>query len=318
MKISIIIPLFNQLTYTRQMYASLQATLPDGLDIEVLFVDDASSDGTSTWLRTIASKTPSSHSIKSIHVLSNSVNLGYAKSNNRAAEESKGDLLLLLNNDLVLKPGWLEPMLEVINQNQSIPAIVGNIQFLPDTNILEHAGIEVRLDSRSNRPVIVHIRELFSINPVKVFAVTGACCLVKRQTFELLGGFDEEYVNGGEDVDLCMKIIQAGGSCWIVPASGVLHHVSTTRGHQLERDEKNSWRLFQLWHKQIAQQLEIVCARLIIEKVYENSFTKRMAEEFLEGKRSIAPIAIRVMAQRYVQKELDHLKQHFNADSCYP
>lgn len=315
MKISIIIPVFNQLTYTQQMYASLQATLPDDLDIEVLFVDDASSDGTPAWLRSIASTKSSAHSIKSVGVITNPVNLGYAKSNNRAARESTGDLLLLLNNDLVLKPVWLEPMLEVVNLNQSSPAIVGNLQYLPDTNILDHAGIEVRLDTESNRPVIEHIREHISDKPKKVFAVTGACCLIGRQTFETLGGFDEQYVNGGEDVDLCMKVTQAGGSCWVVPVSSVWHHVSHTRGRQLDRDEKNSWRLFQLWHKQIARELERSCARLFIEIPYEDPTIKRMAEEFLQGKRSFAPITVKVLVQKYVHAELMGWEKHFREKS---
>ena len=297
------------------MYESLQPTLPDGLDIEVLFVDDASSDGTSAWLSTIVSKTPNSKSIKSVRVITNPINLGYAKSNNRAVRESKGDLLLLLNNDLVLRPGWLEAMLEVVNQNQSSPIIVGNLQYLPDTNILDHAGIEVRLDKESNRPVIEHLRELITNKPVKIFAVTGACCLIGRQTFEALGGFDEHYINGGEDVDLCMKVTQGGGSCWVAPASTVWHHVSHTRGRQEERDEKNSWRLFQLWHTQIARELERSCARKIAETPNEDQLTKRIAEEFLEGTRRLAPIAVKAMAQKYVQTELARWKQRFHVDS---
>lgn len=312
MKISIIIPLFNQLTYTQQMYESLQETLPDSLDIEVIFVDDASSDGTSAWLRSITSTTPISNSIKSVRSITNPINLGFAKSNNRAARESKGDHLLLLNNDLVLKPSWLEPMLEVVNQNQSSPIIVGNLQYLPDTNTLDHAGIEVRLDTESNRPVIEHIRELIFDKPQKVFAVTGACCLIASKTFEELGGFDEEYVNGGEDVDLCMKVTQAGGSCWVVHASSVWHHVSHTRGRQRERDERNSWRLFQLWHKQIAQDLERICARYFAELPNEDPKIKKMAIEFIIRKKSLAPIAIKVMAQQYVQKELMRFNKKYH------
>ncbi len=297
------------------MYESLQATLPDSLDIEVLFVDDASSDGTPNWLRSIASTTPSTKSIKSVRVLTNPINLGYAKCNNRAARESKGDYLLLLNNDLVLKPSWLEPMLDLVNQNQSSPIIVGNLQYLPGTNTLDHAGIEVRLDTESNRPVIEHIRELISDKPQKVFALTGACCLIASQTFEALGGFDDNYVNGGEDVDLCMKVTQAGGSCWMVSASSVWHHVSHTRGRQRERDERNSWRLFQLWHKQIARELERSCARLIADTPNEDPVTKHNAEEFLVGSRYLAPIAVKVTAQKYIQKELANWRQQFNTDS---
>lgn len=311
MKISIIIPLFNQLRYTQQMYESLQASLPESLVIEILFVDDGSSDDTPTWLRSIVSTTPSASSIKAVRAITNPINLGYAKSNNRAAAESTGDLLLLLNNDLVFKPGWLEPMLNLINDKQSTPVIVGNLQYLPDTDILDHAGIEVRIDESSDRPVIDHRRELISTAPEKVFAVTGACCLIARKTFEEVGGFDEQYLNGGEDVDLCMKVSQLGGACWIVPASRVWHHVSKTRGRQQERDEKNSWLLFQRWPCLISFGLERDCARLFVNAPSGDVFAKRIAVELLSGTRTRAPMAVKAIAQQYIQAESARLSKNF-------
>lgn len=307
MKISIIIPLFNQLAYTQQMYESLQVTLPDGLDIEVLFVDDASSDGTPAWLRSISSITPSTKSIKSVRVLTNPINLGYAKSNNRAARESKGDLLLLLNNDLVLKSGWLEPMLEVVNQNQSSPIIIGNLHYLPDTNILDHAGFEVLLDIKSNIPVIEHRRSISSYSAEQVFAVTGACCLISRQTFETVGGFDEEFINGGEDVDLCLKVKEQSGKCWIAPNSKVWHHTSQTRGRNKDRDKKNSARLFQKWSKQISLNLELVCAKILINEKKIDSFVEQIIKEFISGNRNIAPIEVKILAQKIVHTEFKRL-----------
>jgi GT2 family glycosyltransferase len=202
-------------------------------------------------------------------------------------------------------------MLDMFEKYPSKPIIVGNLQYQPGTDKLDHAGVEVRIDTESNRPVIDHRRESIPVEPEKVFAVTGACCLVKRQTFETLGGFDDVYINGGEDVDLCMKITQAGGACWIVPTSRVLHHVSQTRGRQEDRDEKNSWRLFQQWHKQIAHALERSCAGLIAHASNEDPLTKRMASEFLEGTRSLAPIVIKAMAQNYVQTELTRWEMKF-------
>jgi GT2 family glycosyltransferase len=317
--LSIIIPVFNKKTLTQNMLASLVETLAQSITVEIIIVDDASTDETSVWLASLSSTDLACPQIKTIRVLRNAHNLGYAKSNNLAAKQAHGALLALLNNDLVLQPGWLEPMLAMFERYPSKPMIVGNLQCQPDIDTLDHAGVEVRLDTESNRPVIEHRRESIPAEPEKVFAVTGACCLIKRQTFETLGGFDEVYINGGEDVDLCMKVTQAGGACWIVPSSRVLHHVSQTRGRQEDRDEKNSWRLFQLWHKQIAQALELSCAGFFTDAPHEDPLTKRMAAEFLEGTRSIAPIAVKAMAQQYVQTELTRWNNKFmsvNDESC--
>jgi GT2 family glycosyltransferase len=313
--LSIIIPVFNKKTLTQNMLVSLVETLPQSIEVEVIIVDDASTDETSTWLASLNTTDLDCPQIKSFRVLRNAHNVGYAKSNNLAAKQAQGRVLALLNNDLVLKPGWLEPMLAMFDPSPSEPIIVGNLQYQPDSNTLDHAGIEVRINTDSNRPVLEHRREYKPAEPEKVFAVTGACCLIARETFETLGGFDESYINGGEDVDLCMKITQVGGACWIAPASSVWHHVSQTRGHQDERDEKNSWRLFQLWHKQIARELERSCAELLTTAPHEDPMTKRMAAEFLAGTRRLAPIAVKAMAQKYVQAELSRWEKNFHADA---
>jgi len=297
------------------MLASLVKTLPQSLAIEIIIVDDASTDDTSAWLASLSNTDLACPQIKSLRILRNTHNLGYAKSNNLAVKQARGELLALLNNDLILKPGWLEPMLAMFKQLPSKPIIVGNLQYHPDTNTLDHVGVEVRLDTESNRPIIDHRRKLIPTEPEKVFAVTGACCLIASQTFETLGGFDEEYINGGEDVDLCMKVTQMGGACWVVPASSVWHHVSQTRGRQEDRDEKNSWRLFQLWHKQIARELERSCATLFVNTPHEDPQTKRKAAEFLDNKRSLAPIAVKAMAQNYVQTELLRWEKFFHAQA---
>jgi GT2 family glycosyltransferase len=312
MDLSIIIPVFNQLPFTKKMLMSLGKTLPENLLIELIIIDDASSDETVEWLNCFEVGSLGCPQIKSFCLLRNEQNIGYGKSSNIAVKRAHGDILALLNNDLVLKPGWLEPMLALFRQPLIRDIIVGNLQYVPDTSALDHAGFEVRIDKDSNRPVLEHLRECAFELPYKVFAVTGACCLIARQTFERLGGFDEEYINGGEDVDLCLRVTRGGGACWIVPDSSVWHQVSQSRGRHKERDEKNSWRLFKLWHKQIAKELERDCAEIVVCASGESPFAKRIAREFLDGLRSLAPIAIKVMAQRYVQTELKRLEERLH------
>ena len=77
-------------------------------------------------------------------------------------------------------------------------------------------------------------------------AVTGACLLVERALWRQLGGFDEAYLNGGEDIDLCFRARAAGRSNVVALRSVVRHHVSSSPGRKL-RDEENSRRLMRRW-----------------------------------------------------------------------
>jgi len=81
--------------------------------------------------------------------------------------------------------------------------------------------------------------------------VTGACVLVRRDTWRALGGFDESFVNGCEDMDLCFHARAAGLVNAVALRSRVLHHVSASPGRKL-RDEENTHRLVERWHEQIS------------------------------------------------------------------
>ena len=241
MQVSFIIPLFNNLALTRACVASLQATLPSGLPHEIIFVDDGSTDETRSWLATL---TPP------FRVVLNDHNLGYAAANNRAIAIARGEFLALLNNDLVLLPRWLEPMLGAHRSLADRAGLIGNIQLDARTGAVDHAGIII---TQQGKPA--HDRALPSpfsrfwatVRPVP--AVTGACVLVERALWQQLGGFDEGYVNGGEDVDLCFRARALGRVNAVALTSVVRHHVSASVGRKL-RDEENSCRLARRWHRE--------------------------------------------------------------------
>jgi hypothetical protein len=90
--------------------------------------------------------------------------------------------------------------------------------------------------------------------PVRpVPAVTGACVLVERALWQQLGGFDENYVNGGEDVDLCFRARAIGRVNAVALRSIVHHHVSASPGRKA-RDEQNSCRLATRWRDEFVQE----------------------------------------------------------------
>lgn len=239
MQVSFIIPLFNCLPLTQAMLASLQATLPAGLEYEILFVDDGSTDGTRAWLATLSDPR--------IQVLLNERNLGYAAANNRAAARAHGRLLALLNNDLVLLPRWLEPMLAAHAALGARAGPIGNVQLDARSGAVDHTGLVVNV---TGKPVHARSRPVWLARLVRptrrMPAVTGACLLIARATWERFGGFDESFVNGGEDIDLCFRTRAAGLETVVALRSVVRHHVSSSPGRKA-RDEQNSYRLALRW-----------------------------------------------------------------------
>lgn len=233
------VPLFNCLPLTQAMLASLQATLPPGLSHEIILVDDGSTDGTRAWLATLNDPR--------LRVVLNERNLGYAAANNRGAAIATGAFLALLNNDLVLLPRWLEPMLAAHAALRDRAGMIGNVQLDAKTGAVDHAGLVVNL---TGKPVHARTRPPWLsrlVRPLRpVPAVTGACLVVARDRWEQLGGFDEGFVNGGEDIDLCFRARAAGLVNAVALRSVVRHHVSASPGRKA-RDEQNSYRLALRW-----------------------------------------------------------------------
>jgi GT2 family glycosyltransferase len=242
-RLSVVTPLFNCLHYTQAMVASLQETIPAWVSYEVVLVDDGSTDGTREWLAGLG---------KPFRVILNDRNVGFGASTNRGAGAARGSVLALLNNDLVLSPGWLEPMLGALSGLGCRAGVVGNIQLNPYSGDVDHAGIGV-----TERGKPEHDRRrpsAFSLmfRPVRsVMAATGACLLVRADTWRRLGGFDEGYVNGCEDVDLCLRARAAGLHNVVALRSSVRHHVSISPGRKL-RDEENTRRLTIRWRRELA------------------------------------------------------------------
>jgi GT2 family glycosyltransferase len=262
-KVSFIIPLYNCLPLTQAMLASLRATLPAGLAHEIIFVDDGSTDGTREWLKTVGSALvagpsstknpglPASGS-PTIRAILNEKNLGFAGACNRGAATASGELLFFLNNDLVLLPHWLEPMLAAFDRFPDT-GLVGNVQLNFATGAVDHAGIYFNYQGkpahRTDRPATTRWLGVPAYRAVD--ALTGACFGLRRAVWTQLGGLDEGFVNGAEDIDLALRASSAGLRHYVALRSVVRHHISSSAGRKL-RDEQNTYRLVQRWAPTIA------------------------------------------------------------------
>ena len=218
--ITIITAVYNQLPLTQAYWASLLKHPPNDR-WEIIWVDDCSTDGTREWLKSIESE--------NCRVILNTKNQGFAANNNLGARHASGELLCLLNNDIILITGWFEPMLRALSQNDAV-GIVGNVQLRVDTHRVDHAGIWFDLVGLPNHAYQRQNTDTIKGTGCYYSAVTAACWLMKKELFITNGGFDTNYRNGYEDIDLCLRLNQAGYQHWVAYESRILHHVSSSKG----------------------------------------------------------------------------------------
>lgn len=256
MKASFIIPLYNCLPLTQAMLASLPATLPPGLAHEIIFVDDGSTDGTREWLAglcqpAVSLSNPPVPVSAPCRTILNEKNLGFAGACNRGAAAATGEFLFFLNNDLVLRPRWLEPMLDALARFPDA-GLVGNVQLNAATGAVDHAGIYFNHQGKpAHRTDLPPTTRWFGWPAWReVDALTGACFGLRRSTWLQLGGFDEGFRNGCEDIDLALRASAAGLRHYVALRSVVRHHISASAGRNL-RNEENTYRLVRRWRERI-------------------------------------------------------------------
>lgn len=216
--VSIIIPTFN---HPYELKNCLEAITKNTRynDYEVILVDNNSFDKKS--LEIIK---------KSGHrVIKYPYKFNFSKINNFATRYAKGEYLLFLNNDTRPIRDWLIPMLNECQKEDT--GIVGN-KLLYNDNSIQHAGIDFDIKSlrffHSYRYNSAFSKEVNRIKEVP--AVTGACLMIKKNLFEQVGGFDEDYWTDLQDVELCFSIRRLGFKVIYTPYSIVYHREGATRG----------------------------------------------------------------------------------------
>jgi GT2 family glycosyltransferase len=288
MAISFIIPVHNHLSISRVLLESfLRSSGP--LDSQIMIIDDASTDETPYWLATLNDER--------VKVITNQSNFGYAKSNNLGVSQASGDILVLLNNDLEFNAEWLAPMLSILESPELNAGIVGNMQRRISDGSIDHVGFELTPQGK-----FIHKRQLPESSSAysRVSAVTGACLAIRRTDFDAVGGFDEGFLNGGEDVDLCFKVAALGKSIYVSHQSQIKHHVALSRDLKSPQNEKNSRFLFQKWRPEIKNELSKVWQPLLSSDIaYSQNLDGSLISEFLASPGTAA----RVISENVLARE---------------
>ncbi len=254
MRYSIIIPAFNKAQLTRNCLLALYQTtggLPDG---EVLVVDNASADETPEMLT----------EFPWVRVIRNERNIGFAAANNQAAAMAAGEYLILLNNDTQPLDGWLNALLAA-----AAPEVgaVGARLLFPD-GTLQHGGV-VAVPSSFGITAFTMVHDLYGIRgddaralqKKDCQAVTGACLLTPRNLYLELGGLDELYWNGNEDVDYCLRVRERGLRVVYEPAAKLLHFESRSGVQRFRRAPANAALLAQRWNDRVEADQNVAAVR---------------------------------------------------------
>ena len=164
----------------------------------------------------------------------------YSAINNFGEKEASGDYLLFLNNDVeVINPRWMEEMLG--NCQRPEVGITGAKLYYPDDTI-QHAGTIIGiggiaghafLNMPRSRTGYLHKASI----QMNLSAVTAACMMMKRSVFEQIGGFEEKLTVAFNDVDLCLRTVQAGYLVVYNPKVELYHYESKSRGSE-DNEEK--------------------------------------------------------------------------------
>lgn len=234
--VSIIIPTRNGLELLRQCVDSILSKT-DYVNFEILIIDNGSDDqATLEYLQNLSAN-------PKIRVLRDERPFNYSALNNSAVEQAKGELICLLNNDIeVISREWLGEMASIALQ-PSVGA-VGACLWYPD-NTLQHGGVILGIGGVAGHSHKFLIRGQFgyfgrAIMIQSLSAVTAACLVIRKSTYQSLGGLDEKNLQiAFNDVDFCLRLLEAGYRNVWTPFAELYHHESASRGTEDTEEKKN-------------------------------------------------------------------------------
>lgn len=190
---------------------------------ELIVIDNGSSDGTTSL------SLDHRFDIKKTHLIKNKINVGFAPANNQGVEIAKGNYLLLLNNDTLVNPDFLNVMVDKMEREKDLGVMQPKIRMMDTPGYLDNAG------SFFTRIGFLHHwgfgkRDSREFDREReVFATKGACMLIKRSVLNATEGlFDDDFVSYFEETDFCWRVWLSGFRVLYYPRTEIRHKVGFT------------------------------------------------------------------------------------------
>ena len=220
MKTAIVILNWNTKGYLERFLPALIAST-EGMDAEVIVADNASTDGS---LEMLFQEYPAIRQIRLDR------NYGFTGGYNRALAQVEADYFVLINSDIKVPKGWLQPLVAWMDAHPKCGACGPKLLSWHDRTAFEYAGAAGGLIDRYGYP-FCRGRALQVVEkdngqydaPADVFWVSGACLMVRSRLWKKLGGLDDRFFAHMEEIDLCWRLQLAGYKVTLVPQSSVYH-----------------------------------------------------------------------------------------------
>ena len=200
-----------------------KATYPN---LKVYIIDNGSSDNSVTAIR---------NQFPDYEIIELPENYGFSRGNNAGFElvKQKADYTIFLNNDTIVDPNFVEPLINAMESNSTVKQSTPKIFYADNLDYIWFGGGKVSLWAGWIRHLGIRQKDSmqFSFNRNVDYA-TGCCVCMRTVDFESIGMFDESFLMYGEDVDLSLRFRKQGGQILFVPESKIWHKVSSSIGTQ--------------------------------------------------------------------------------------
>lgn len=204
-----------------QLFLSKVVAMSSVPDTAIWLVDNGSADGSAEWVR---------QNIKEVNIIEFEKNLGYAGGYVRALEMIDAEYFVLLNSDIEVTSGWLEPLLAHMDSNVRTAACQPKILSYHNRTHFEYAGASGGFIDKFGFP-FCRGRILSEVeqdngqyeNPIPVFWASGACIMVRASAYREAGGLDPAFFAHMEEIDLCWRLQNLGHQIFAIPDSVVFH-----------------------------------------------------------------------------------------------
>jgi GT2 family glycosyltransferase len=244
-KVSIVIPTRNGIEVLKPCIDSIQRKT-DFRNFELIIIDNGSDEQSAIRFLESLEKEHAN-----VTVITHDQPFNYSELNNLGVDAASGEFLVFLNNDIeVISPDWLDELISQAARPEI--GVVGSLLLFPDGTV-QHAGVILGIGG-----VAAHAfsgwdpdsDEFAEFNHTRrVSSVTGACMAMRREVFEAVGGFDEDNLPVDfNDVDLCLRVSEAGLGILFTPQAKLYHHESKTRvSHKANTAEAERFALEVQW-----------------------------------------------------------------------
>lgn len=243
MDLSIIIVNYNVKEFLQNLVHSLQKAVSK-ITHEIIVVDNASDDGSVEFIN---------EKFPHIKLITNQINLGFSKANNAALKIAKGKFILLINPDTIVSEDTITKMIgffhdhsdaglagcKILNPDGSLQLACRRSFPGPWTSFCKVTGLSAMFP-KSKLFAKYNLTYLDENSTYEVDAISGSFMMMKREAYEKVGGFDEQFFMYGEDLDLCYRIQKNGYKVYYYPGTQIIHY----KGESTKRSSLDETKYF--------------------------------------------------------------------------